>query len=235
MIKYRILILILFLTNYLSGQNEFSGLIIDSVSGNPVSDATIVEFPTSNGTHSDSTGFFTITSVNKHPTFIVSHNSYTDYRYKPKKRTENTILIPMTKAIYLLGELNISIENIDDLLEKSKCNYSINESMGMEDTNFAIIESFFEYPGGWSCLDSLFLSNIYEDIANESILPFGIVDINFTISKQGNPINNTVSREIPELLLDDLNRAFKSMSQWKPATQRGHNIESNVIYRIRYE
>ena len=233
--RYRILILIFCLSNYLIAQNEFKGQIIDSLSGRPISNANIIEFPTTNGTYSDSMGFFTIVSQYENPTFIVSHLSFIEYRYKAKKINENHIVIPMTKAIYLLGELNISIENIDILLEQSNCNYSIMGNSGIGDTNFVIVESFLEYSGGWSCLDSLFLSNLYEDIVNKSILPFGIVEINFTINEQGYPINITVNREIPELLLADLNTIFESMSQWKPVTQRGQNIAVNVIYRIRFK
>jgi len=235
MTKYKILILILCLTNYLSGQDEFSGQVIDESSGKPVSGATITEFPTTSGTFSDSLGFFKIRSVYKHPTFDVSHKSYKTFRYKSKKRTENNIVVPMTKAIYFIGELNISLGNIDHLIEQSICNYSYIKNTAVIDTNFVLVESYFEYPGDFTCLDSLFLSIIYKDIVNKSILPFGIVDIYFTINEQGYPINPTISREIPELLLRNINRIFELMPQWRPATQRGQNIVSNVTYRIRYE
>lgn len=225
----------LFCSNYILGQNVFTGQIIDSITRNPIADATIIEFGTVNGISSDSLGYFKVYYSRQKPSYMVSHVAYKNFDFWLNGTGKNYGMIELTKENYLIGELDLSPRKLKKKAKKLKRLQCNDMPSNIElDSNFTIVESLFDYPGGYDCLDLLFVNYFLPKIENSYIKPFGVIDIEFTVDEHGLVSDVFINKEISRHVLEIINNVFDNMLKWEPAQQRDKNILTHATYRLIY-
>lgn len=233
--KYFLIIGIILLNfSGLKAQFDIKGQVIDINTNKGIEDVIIMVSGSTMGSKTDSNGYFILNNLMKESILIVSHVCYENSRFTVSKKNKENIFIQLNKANYVIGEINLNPKMIKKVLKNLKCD-SIRKIQETPDSIFTIVESLFKYPGGLNCLDHLFLTNLYPHIKSKTIKPFGELDLNFSISENGIPINITANKEIPSEFIDILNSIFFKMPKWIPATQNGKKMAVNLTYKLRYE
>lgn len=238
MVKYTIIIvgLLSISINLLNAQYTIQGRIVDAETGKGIKNASIIIYYTALGCSSDSLGYFTLKSNNKFPNLIASHVGYRNTFFQVAKANKDSIVISMVKNYYIVGEFNLNPDSLVSLLDSFSCDSStLTDKDERFDQIFVIVEDLCSYPGGVSCFNHYFLSNLSPYIFTGTIKPFGNLEIYFTIDKLGKPVDVMLNKEIPDDFLKLINLTFLKMQKWNPATQRGEEVPVTLILKLRYE
>jgi hypothetical protein len=227
------LIISIFITSVLFGQNEISGKIFDFNTGEPIADALIIEYTTVFGASSDSAGYFKYRSKKKKIILLVSHVNYLTKRIEVNTKKTKHLDIGLESTRYELGGITLKPDFLTSILE-FQCEKGFSEPLS-PDSLFIIVESAAEYPGGIQCIDKHFAEIFLEPIKNEQLYPFGVLQIFFDINEHGFPTNIQIDKEVQKETLDLIEQTFMTMKKWKPAEQRGCKILTRFTYRLMLE
>ena len=104
-----VLFLIPFLAN---GQNNLTGIVLDSITKQPIQYTTVYINATTKGTITDDKGFFTIKDFSFPAMVVVSHVSYSTKTISLKSNNFDNLIISLSPKTYHLTEIEVTDKSL---------------------------------------------------------------------------------------------------------------------------
>ncbi len=246
--KIFLLLIIIFISaNSIAQKKSIFGQIVDKETHNPLKGASILVIGTTEGTITNDSGYFELSADYKNSIVRISYMGYKSLDIKLTKKKQP--LVELEKELLLFPEMNIGLGeyNGPNKYSEPKTNNQAKETIDefdqeldeMEeepvDQQYTIVEGPASFFGGIDNLYAFFAANFqYPQTVLDNKLS-GHAYIKFTVLPNGSIssieyLNSGVSSEIK----DEFNRIFSLMPFWKPAIQRGQNVEQSFIVNIKY-
>ncbi|WP_421890667.1 carboxypeptidase-like regulatory domain-containing protein [Marinoscillum sp.] len=239
----RIIALLIFVIPSITwSQRRLEVKLVDNSTGDPVENANIVIYGTSDGTVSDSMGLFNLTSKKKKLDLAISHLSYgrLDTTLQLDLGLQKVSLFPSS---WFLDPINLRLGEysgpetlipFDSLEYNGQLNRRLNSYTNGE---FLIVEDMAEFYGGKENLGAFMASNFkYPSRVLIEKLE-GTAYVLFEVDKEGRTAIESIkiigSGDIDEVRVE-FDKLFEEMPIWLPAYQRGKPVKVRFVVPVQF-
>ncbi|MCX2743177.1 carboxypeptidase-like regulatory domain-containing protein [Mangrovivirga sp. M17] len=215
---------------------KYFGQVIDKETQKPLEGANIIIKNTGKGTSTDREGKFEIERLYDNKEVEVSYIGYQSTPHRLKGRSTN--IIQLEKETLIIDHIDLRLGEY-----KGPSTYITKKEFESKNTytqsvnpNFTIIEEPASFHGGVANLYAFFAANFQY---NQSMLEqksTGSVIVQFTINEEGSAENIKFFKEInlSNQVKKEILNTFKTMPNWKPASQRGREVKQHFITTISF-
>lgn len=214
--KIKLLSWLLFISVSALCQRTILGRVVDAITQKPIENATVMVSNSNLGTFSNRLGFFQL-EINPelHKALTIFHMGHAAATLSIPE--QDKFLIPLEKEYIRLNRLNLF-----NYLKQDSAHHA--KDVSVEKNGDPLIESDACYPGG--------MNGFYDHIGNTLALVFDPqdkeVNIAFTINEKGKAVDIFFS-DSTESIQPAVTKAFETMPDWKPATQRQVAVPQHFV------
>ncbi len=201
---------------------------IESISGEPLTFATIRVKNTRLGTYSNIKGEFEL-NVPLLCKLEVSSVGFLDEEVSCNNNSYLTIVLRKKVRTDSITIISSSLSEINPRLEKLR--YHDYKS---EEQIFTRIEVSAQFPGGSSKFREYLKNNIFYPDTSLLTGVEGVVVVKFTVGANGYLKNIVIIKGLDKYCDSLVVQAFRSMPAWFPAIQNGRKVDEELEYNVRF-
>ncbi|TWI83132.1 TonB family protein [Lacibacter cauensis] len=201
---------------------------VESVSGEPLTSATIRVPNTTFGTATDKNGNFSL-EVPVSCKITVSSVGYIDEEIACNNNNYLLVFLNKRKRIDSAVITSASIIDVNPQLEKERFNY-------YKDNNriFTKVEVLSQFPGGEKKFKEYIIKNLVYPDSSLMAGVEGSLILKFTVGNNGYLKNIRIIRGLDRFCDSVALVVFRNSPQWLPAIQNGRQVEEDIDYVIRF-